>query len=335
MKKIKEKKDYFIILIIAVALALGLLIDDYYTMDVLITTLYFTGLACAWNIMSGYTGNLSLGHACFIGLAQYTMIILYTKMKISPWVGMILGALISMTLAVFIGVLSLRLKTFYFTLSTIALTVIFMLLATKFDGLTGGAVGITVPFKPGFENMTFQSPKAYFFMLAVLIVVVLLFTAYMSKSRFGSNLVAIREDDVAAASLGINIFKNKVIALAISSVFTALIGCVYMMYVLFIDPASAFNAVASNKCAILTIIGGAGTVFGPLIGGFILEPTEIFLRSWLGSTYQGAYLIVYGVILVCVVLFIPDGIYGTIRNKVVHARSLREEEKAEKMNTEE
>lgn len=328
MKKIKKEKEYLVIAIIGIAFLMGIFVDNYYIMDIFITTLYFTSLACAWNIMCGFTGNLSLGHASFMGLAQYTMVILYTKLGLSPWAGMLLGMVVSMVLALFIGVLSLRLKSFYFTLSTIALTVIFMLLSIRFDGLTGGSVGITVPYKPGFANMTFNDPRVYFVLLAIILVGILLFTTRMSKSRFGSNLVAIREDDVAAASLGINIFKNKVIALVISAVFTSLIGCVYMMYVLFIDPLSAFNTVVSNKCAILTIIGGAGTVFGPLIGGLVLTPTEILLRSWLGSTYQGAYLIIYGIILVCVVLYIPNGVYGTIKNKLAHARSVREEKKA-------
>ena len=329
MKKIAKDREYFIIAIIGIVFLLGLFVGDYYKLDIFITTLYFTSLACAWNIMCGFTGNLSLGHASFMGLAQYTMIILYTRSGLSPWIGMLLGMVISAALAFFIGVLSLRLKSFYFTLSTIALTVIFMLLSVRFEGLTGGSVGITVKYNPGFANMTFSDPRVYYFLLAVVLIAILLFTCYMSKSRLGSNLVAIREDEVAAASLGINVFKNKVIALVISALFTAAIGCIYMMYVLFIDPVSAFNAVTSNKCAILTIIGGSGTVFGPLIGGLVLTPTEIFLRSWLGSTYQGAYLIIYGIILVCVVLFIPNGVYGTIKNKLAHARSLREEKHAE------
>lgn len=329
MKNIFKRKDYLAIIIIFLVFMLGLFIQDGYMMDVFITVLYFTAIASAWNIMCGYTGNLSLGHACFMGVAQYTMVILYVNQEISPWIGMLLGVTLAVLLAIFIGVLSLRLKTFYFTLSTIALTIIFMLLAIKFDGLTQGPVGITVKYEPSFLNMTFQDPRVYFFMLAVLTVIIVFFTAVMSKSKLGSNLVAIREDDIAAASLGIDIFKNKVVALVISAIFTSLSGCIYMMYVLFIDPHSAFSTVLSQKSAILTIIGGSGTVFGPLIGGLILGPVEIFLRTWLGSTYQGAYLIVYGVILVCVVLFIPNGIYGTIRNRSIHLRSLREEKMAE------
>lgn len=330
MKKLTKRKDYLAIVIILIVFLLSLFVKDKYQLDVFITTLYFTAIACAWNIMCGFTGNLSLGHASFMGVAQYTMVILYMRAGISPWISMLLGVTLSIVLALFIGVLSLRLKTFYFTLATIALTVIFMLLSIKFDGLTGGSVGITVKYRPGFLNMTFTDSRVYLFMLIILTVAILLFTAYMSKAKLGSNLVAIREDDVAAASLGINVFKNKVIALVISAAFTALAGCIYMMYVLFIDPTSAFNTILSNKAAILTIIGGSGTVFGPLIGGLILGPTEIYLRSLLGSTYQGAYLIIYGVILVCVVLFIPHGIFGTIKDKIIHSRSIKEEQKAKK-----
>ena len=160
-------------------------------------------------------------------------------------------------------------------------------------------------------------------MFLILLLIVLVTTISIRHSRLGSNLIAIRENDLAASSLGINLFKNQVIALMISAFFTSIAGCLYAQYVLFIYPLGAFDIIISQKAAIFSIIGGAGTVFGPVIGGLVLTPTEIMLRTWLGSTYQGAYLIVYGVLLIFVILVIPNGVIGSIAQYFMHRRSLR------------
>ena len=161
-------------------------------------------------------------------------------------------------------------------------------------------------------------------MFLLLLLIVLIANICIHHSRLGSNLIAIRENELAAASLGINLFKNQVIALMISAFFTSIAGCLYAQYVLFINPEGSFDVVMGQKAAILSIVGGAGTVFGPVIGGLTLIPTEIMLRTWLGSTYQGAYLIVYGVLLIFVVLVMPKGIIGSIAQYFMHKRSLRQ-----------
>lgn len=324
MKSIKLN-NYVIIAALVLVACLGFFVDNRYTVDILITTLYYTAIACAWNIMCGYAGSLSLGHVAFMGIGQYTTVLLFTKLGISPWIGLWAGVLLSMLLALFIGMLALRLKSFYFSLSTIAVTTILQIFAIKFSGLTGGAVGITVPYNLGFANMIFKESKVYYAMFVVLVAVILITTAYISKSKLGSNLIAIREDDVAASALGINIYRNKIYSLLISALFTSVAGSIYTMYTLFMDPYSAFNTVVSQKAAIITIIGGSGTVFGPLIGGLILGPMEIYLRTALGSTYQGAYLIIYGVVLVAVILYIPNGIYGTVKNRIARKKAAQKE----------
>ena len=307
-----KNRDYLICAITILILLTGLLSDNKYTLDILITMVYFCTIASAWNIMCGYTGQLSLGHGAFLGLGQYTSTLLFTKMDISPWLGMLAGGLMAMLLAGLVGILALRLKGPFFALATIALTTILEIFAVKFDNITGGSVGITIPFKPALANMIFKEYHPTYFLFVCLLAVVLVTTILISRSRLGLNLIAIRENDLTAASLGINVFRNQLYALLISSFFTGVVGTLYAQYVLFIDPAGSFSVVVSEKAALISIIGGAGTVFGPLIGGILLAPTEIFLRTWLGSTYQGAYLIVYGVLLIFVILTIPNGIAGTI-----------------------
>ena len=305
-------RDYLICAAAVLILLTGLISDNKYTLDILITMVYFCTLASAWNIMCGFTGQLSLGHGAFLGLGQYTSTLLFTRLGISPWLGMMAGGLTAMLLALLVGLLALRLKGPFFALATIALTAIMEILAVKFDNLTGGSVGITIPYRPGLENMIFQNYHPTYFLFVCLLAVVLIVTIVINKSRLGSNLVAIRENELTAASLGINVFRNQVYALMISAFFTGIVGTLYAQHVLFIDPAGSFSVVVSEKAALISIIGGAGTVFGPLIGGILLAPTEIFLRTWLGSTYQGAYLIIYGVLLIFVILVIPNGIAGTL-----------------------
>ena len=305
-------RDYLICAAAVLILLTGLISDNKYTLDILITMVYFCTLASAWNIMCGFTGQLSLGHGAFLGLGQYTSTLLFTRLGISPWLGMMAGGLTAMLLALLVGLLALRLKGPFFALATIALTAIMEILAVKFDNLTGGSVGITIPYRPGLENMIFQGYHPTYFLFVCLLAVVLIVTIVINKFRLGSNLVAIRENELTAASLGINVFRNQVYALMISAFFTGVVGTLYAQHVLFIDPAGSFSVVVSEKAALISIIGGAGTVFGPLIGGILLAPTEIFLRTWLGSTYQGAYLIIYGVLLIFVILVIPNGIAGTL-----------------------
>lgn len=317
-----QKRDCLICGAIIAAFLIGMLVKNKYYTDILINMAYYACIASAWNIMCGFAGQLSLGHVAFLGLGQYTCVLLYTRLGLTPWLGMILGSLLSVVLACFVGVLALRLKGTFFSLSTLALSTILQILCVKADNLTNGSAGITIRYEPGFQNMIFESTRWNYLLFIVLLFAILGVTIYIRYSKLGSNLIAIREDDLAASSLGINLYKNKVFALAISAFFTSMAGCLMAQYMLFINPQGAFNAVISQKAAILAIIGGSGTVFGPLIGSVLLTPAEMFLRAKLGSSVQGAYLIIYGVILIVVILTIPNGIVGTLANRMKHNKSV-------------
>lgn len=316
MKKLlsKNNREYVIAVCLAVILLLGLVVENKFYMGVLIDMVYACILASAWNLMCGFTGQISLGHAAFLGVGQYTCVLLFTKLGVTPWIGILLGGLAAGLLAFLVGALTLRLKGPFFSLSTIALATILQIFAVKFDWLTGGSSGMSVPYRPSLENLIFQSYKPYYLMFVVLLGLVLCLTTYISRSRLGSNLVAIRENDVAAASLGVKVFRSNVTTLMISAFLTGVAGCLYAQYTLFIDPVSSFNITVSTKAAIMSIFGGAGTVLGPIIGGLLLSPTETYLRTVIPSTYAGAYLIIYGVLLIFVILVVPDGIIGTYRH---------------------
>lgn len=303
-------------------LLLGLLLENKFYINILIDTVYFAVIATAWNIMCGFTGQLSLGHGAFLGLGQYTCVLLYIRMGVTPWVGILAAGCMSMLLACFVGLLALRLKSHFFCLSTIALTMIMQVLVIKMSWLTEGSSGITIKYEPSFGHMIFASSKVNYLMFVFLLVIVLLVTIYIRYTKMGSNLIAIRENEQAAMSLGINLYRNKVIALMLSAFFVSVAGCFYAQHMLFINPTGAFDINLSLKAAIMSIVGGMGTVWGPLVGSLILVPTDILLRANLATVVRGANLIIYGVILVTAILVIPNGIIGTISARIKRKQSL-------------
>jgi branched-chain amino acid transport system permease protein len=299
-----------------ILLAFSIFIKDQYWLDIIITTVLMAAMAGAWNIVGGYAGLLSLGHATFFGIGSYTSTLLFLKMGVSPWFGMFFGAAFSMIAAYIIGILTIRLKGPFFALVTLALSQILEIVTIKFGSFTGGSNGLNIPFQPKWQNMIFQNYQIYLVLFIVLLAAVIFTSIYIENSRFGSNLIAIRENEQAATSLGVNAFQNKLRALLLSSFFTSLGGSLYAQYILFIDPTTSFSINYSTKFVILTIIGGMGTIIGPILGGIILTPFEIFVRAWLGSTFQGAYLLIYGIILIIVILLVPEGIVVKVKRLI-------------------
>lgn len=316
----KRNKNYVLSIIFVLVFSLGGFVNNDYILNILITTAFYSTMACAWNIMCGSTGYFSFGHVAFMGIGQYATTLLYVRCGISPWIGMLVGVLVSLALAIFIGLLSLRLKEFYFTISTQALAIMISIFVVKMEPITGGSTGCFIPYDPGFANMIFADIKySYFFMLIVLLAV-LLVSSYIRESKLGYDLISIQGNELASVSLGVNIVRSKLIALCISAVFTSIAGTIYSQYTLFVDPATAFNLLTSEKIAIMSIVGGLGTVFGPLLGGLILTPAEIFLRGWIGNIVQGSYLVIYGIVLILAVLYMPDGFIGMFKKYAMMKR---------------
>jgi branched-chain amino acid transport system permease protein len=294
-----------------VLLGAGFFADNNYYLDILITIVFYACMASAWNIVGGYAGQVSVGHVAFLGLGAYTSTILFLKLGVSPIIGIPLGGVVAMALALGIGFLTIRLHGPFFTLSTIAIAEILMVLAIRFHGLTGGSEGLNIPYEPSVYNVVFKSYFVYYTLFVALMAAIVAVISYINTSRTGYYLRAIREDETASSSLGVDILQFKLRALLISAFFTGVGGALYAQYLLFIDPHTVFTVAFSTKVAALSIVGGIGTVIGPIVGSFILTPLEIFLRSQFGGTYQGLYLLIYGVIMLAVIVLIPKGIYGT------------------------
>ena len=299
-----------------------LFLGNPFYLNILILTIFYAALGSAWNIIGGYGGQLSIGHTAFFGIGAYTSTLLYVHLGLSPWVGMLLGALLSMGVAAVVGYPSFRLRGPFFALSTIAFAEVLSLVALNWRGLTKGAEGLIIEFKPSLAKMLFASKLSYVYLILGLLLLILGVVLRVNRSRFGYYLRALRDDEDAASVLGVNTTRVKLLALMMSAFFTSLGGTFYAQYFLLIDPYIVFSTDFSIQLALVSIIGGMGTSLSPIIGSFLMTPLSEFLRANLGGKHQGLHLIIYGALLIAVVMFIPQGIIEGMRKRYLSFLSL-------------
>ncbi len=276
----------------------------------------YAALASAWNIVGGFAGQLSLGHAVFYGTGAYVSTLLLLHLNLSPWVGMFLGAAVSTLLAVLISWPCFRLRGPFFALATIAVLEVIRLLVINQHDLTGGAAGLAVPLKLGAEWMLFRARWPYLLIAFGFLAITLLVSWKIKHSRLGYYLIAVREREDAAQAVGVNAVKVKLIAVALSAALTSLIGSFHAMYLTFIEPGAMFSLELSIQIAMFALIGGLGTLSGPLIGTVIVLPLAELARGWLGDAGSGVHGLVYGLVLVAFVLTIPQGLVGRFGQRV-------------------
>ena len=270
----------------------------------------FSALSVAWNIVGGYAGQLSLGHAVFYGIGGYTATLLTQNFGISPWFGMLAGAVISGAVAILISYPTLRLRGPFFALATIAILEVVRLLVIHEESWTGGSSGISLPLNIGWTWIVFREKINYVIIAFGLFLLVTWVSWYIRKSRIGHYLIAIREREDAALAVGIHTVRVKIIAAVVSAMLTSVIGTFHITYLTFVDPSSAFSLELSIQVAMFALIGGLGTVAGPIAGTFLVLPIAELARGWLSSVGNGMHGLIYGLILVAVVLTIPRGLAG-------------------------
>lgn len=276
----------------------------------------YAALASAWNIVGGFAGQLSLGHAVFYGTGAYVSTLLLLHLGMSPWLGMLVGAVVSTVLAVVISWPCFRLRGPFFALATIAVLEVVRLLVINQHDLTGGAAGLAVPLKLGAEWMLFRARWPYLLIAFGFLAITLLVSWKIKHSRLGYYLIAVREREDAAQAVGVNAVKVKLIAVALSAALTSLIGSFHAMYLTFIEPGAMFSLELSIQIAMFALIGGLGTLSGPLIGTLIVLPLAELARGWLGDAGSGVHGLVYGLVLVAFVLTIPQGLVGRFGQRV-------------------
>jgi branched-chain amino acid transport system permease protein len=288
--------------------------------NLLITTFYYAFLGQAWNILGGYAGQLSLGHAAFFAIGAYTSVVLNMTTGLSPWLGMFVGAVLAMLLSQVIGYLGFRfgLRGFYFILLTLAFAEILRLVALHLD-ILGGYTGLFINFTPNAWQFQFKGKIPYYFVSLAFLAFASGVVWLVERSKMGAYLVAIREDEDAAEALGVDTFRYKMLAYALSAGLTALGGTFYAYYQFYLQPNTVLNANHSVDIMIRPIVGGSGTILGPILGSFLLELLGEFSRTYFAAGTAGLTVAIYGLLLIVVVLFLPRGVYPSLRDRLRRA----------------
>ena len=303
-----KSKHLALIVVGIAALVFPLVVPSDYYRHLVIIALTWVVIGSAWNLLAGYTGQVSFGHAIFFGVGAYTAGILVTKLQISAWYGMILGGVVAMAVALFVGWVCFRLRGPYFALATLAGGEIIRLVATNWESLTEGMVGILI-------IQSFRSKVPYYYIALATAVICIYVIHLIMKSKWGYYFVSIREDQDAAESLGISTTLYKNISLLVSAFFTGTAGAFYMNYMAFIDPHVVFSLHYISIMAILVgIVGGVATMMGPAVGAFIMVGVQETFRSALFGLVpkwvsQG-HALVFGLIVIFVILFMANGVVG-------------------------
>jgi branched-chain amino acid transport system permease protein len=279
-----------------------------------ILVLFFALIGQSWNIAGGFAGQLSFGHAAFFGIGAYCSTILQLRFGVSPWLGLPASVLAGALAGGLIALLSFRagLKGSYFALITLAFAEAFRIVANSL-AITGGGVGLLIPLQRSAANFQFPSRIGFYYVIAALAVLSIALALWLKRSRFGARLAAIRENEDAARALGIDALREKVKVMALSGGMCAAGGTFYAQYFLYIDPAVTFGVDKSVEMLLVTMIGGAGTVYGPLIGSFLLTLVGEVTRNL--TEAQGLSLIIYGCLLVVIIGFLPNGLVDLFRTR--------------------
>ncbi|WP_128924517.1 branched-chain amino acid ABC transporter permease [Bradyrhizobium guangxiense] len=306
----RRRRDLIIAAVLAVIAALTpLFVKDVVVQNILILTLMYAGLSQSWNILSGYCGQISLGHALYFGLGAYTTELLFTKFGVLPWFGMLAGGVVSALIAMGLGYPFFRLRGHYFVIATIVIAEIGLLLFHNWEW-AGAAMGITIPIR-GDSWLKFQFLRTklpYFYFALALCCLAWFVTWWLEDSKWGFWWRAVKDNPDAAESLGVDVFNSKMGAAAVSAFLVAVGGSFYAQFVSYIDPESVMGFQFSLLMALPAVLGGIGTLWGPVLGAAILIPLTELTRFKFGGSGRGVDLIVYGSLIVLISLALPRGL---------------------------
>jgi branched-chain amino acid transport system permease protein len=303
---------------LGVLLAVGMAYPAIFpnNLTIAISVLLFAGWATSWDLLGGWNGQVSLGHASFVGLGAYFVAIGQSQFGLAPWWTMAMAAAVAAVLGYFWGWLTFRLRGPYFSLSTIAVAEILRLVAINEEWLTGGATGVFIATLPEPFGVDLFSRTAQFYMALAFAAVVIATVIVISRARFGYQLRAVREDEDSAMAAGIDPTVTKLKAFMLSAALTSIGGGIYGIVLAFIEPHVIFALLLSVQIALTAIIGGRGTIWGPAVGALVLIGAGEMFRT----TFAEANMLIYGVLILVVVLFVPRGIVGELARR--HIRRL-------------
>ena len=282
-------------------------------------------MAQSWNVIAGFSGQISLGHGAFFGIGAYATSFLYVQYGISPWISIFLGMIVSGIAAILIGIPMLRLSGHYFAIATLLIGISFQIIFQRWEWVCA-ASGVWVPMTSGYSWLALQfhsSKMPYYYIFLVFFIITFFLVWLLSRSKLGYRLRAVRDDPQAALSLCINVSNYKIIAYVISAMIMAPMGSLFAQYILIIDPDRVFNIEISIIVLLITVLGGIGNVWGPIMGAAILIPISEYSRIYLGGTGGAVDLILYGLILMLICIFRPEGLISFFPKNILERKKQR------------
>ncbi len=321
MQNVTLKRLLFCGIALVLAIIFPVVITSAATLHVVILFFMFAMMGVAWNIMGGYAGMFSFGQVAFFGIGAYTSSFLLITYQVNPWIGLIAGGLVSAMVAAAIGYPCSNLRGHYFAIASIAFGEIIRIHFNNWK-LVGAAEGLSLPMlDEGFSNFMFHTSKLpYYFIMLGFLVISLVVCYFVSASKMGFYFRAIKESHDVAKVLGINVVWYRLIAIMISGFLTSMAGTFYAQYVLYIDPESVMLLPISVQVVLISMLGGAGTIMGPVIGAVILVPLSEVTRIWLGHKGTGVDMLIYGFLIMLISMYQPKGVWGFFTNFAKRAK---------------
>jgi branched-chain amino acid transport system permease protein len=300
--------------VLAIAIAFPFVFPSSFMVNFGVMALFYAFIGQSWNISGGFAGQLSFGHVAFFGVGAYASTIMQLRFGWSPWLGLPVSALAGALVGGVIAVLSFRagLKGSYFALITLAFAEV-LRIVTNSVSFTGGGLGMLIPMKASATNFQFAERIGFYFVILMLAALSVALAEWLRRSRFGAQLAAIRENEDSAKALGINVFREKVKVMLISGAISGMGGCFFAQYFLYIDPLVVFGVDKSVEMLLVSMIGGAGTVYGPLVGALLLASISDITRVL--TQVQGLSLVLYGSLLVVIIAYLPNGLIDLFKRR--------------------
>jgi branched-chain amino acid transport system permease protein len=300
--------------VLAIAIAFPFVFPSSFMVNFGVMALFYAFIGQSWNISGGFAGQLSFGHVAFFGVGAYASTIMQLRFGWSPWLGLPVSALAGALVGGVIAVLSFRagLKGSYFALITLAFAEV-LRIVTNSVSFTGGGLGLLIPMKASATNFQFAERSGFYFLILLMAALSVALAEWLRRSRFGAQLTAIRENEDSAKALGIHVFREKVKVMLLSGAIGGMGGCFFAQYFLYIDPLVVFGVDKSVEMLLVSMIGGAGTVYGPLVGALLLASISDITRVL--TQIQGLSLVLYGGLLVVIIAYLPNGLIDLFKRR--------------------
>ena len=313
MKNLSPKTMTVGLVVLALLLIFPMVVTQIFPLQIMILVFMYAMLGVAWNIMGGYAGMFSFGQAAFFGIGAYTSSFLLMTFHVNPWIGLIAGGVVAALVAAAIGYPCSNLRGHYFAIASIAFAEIVRVHFNNWT-LVNAAEGISLPMlDESFTNFMFHSSKApYYYIMLAFLILALIVCYFVATSKMGYYFRAIKESHDVAEVLGVNVVRYRLIAIMISAFLSAMAGTFYAQYVLYIDPESVMLLAISVQIVLLSMLGGAGSVMGPVIGAAVLIPIAEVTRVWLGHRGTGVDMLIYGFLITIISVYQPQGVWGLL-----------------------